>query len=66
MKKIISSIFVLAILSCPTSLVFAQGKVKFCVIFPDGHIGSCADTLYNCEVGNSNKHMGAKCSPIQG
>jgi len=64
MKKLISGIFILAFLAGTSSLVLAQGKVKFCVIFPDGKVGSCADTLSNCEIGNSNKHMGAKCAPM--
>ena len=64
MKKLISGIFILAFLASTTSLVLAQARVKFCVIFPDGTVGSCADTLSNCEVANSNKHMGAKCGPF--
>jgi hypothetical protein len=52
MKKLILGIFTLALLAGTSSLTLAEGKVKFCVIFPDGKVGSCADTLSNCEIGN--------------
>jgi hypothetical protein len=66
MKKFILIIICLSsfILFVTKSTVNADQNVQFCVVFPDGHLGQCADTLYNCNVVNSNKHMGAVCVPM--
>ena len=64
MRKIRYALFLITISYYPSSIVLAEGQVQFCAVFPDGRIGNCSDTLYNCEVGNSNKHMGAKCVPM--
>jgi hypothetical protein len=66
MKKLILIIICLSsfVIFNEKSTVNADQNVQFCVVFPDGHLGQCADTLYNCNVINSNKHMGAVCVPM--
>ncbi len=39
-------------------------QAKWCVVFPNGQVSGCQNSQYNCDVGNSNKHMGATCRPM--
>lgn len=56
--------FVCSALVIENSIAIADDRVQFCVVFPDGHVGPCAESLQNCDVNNSNKHMGATCVPM--